>query len=460
MINKTNKTDQIVRVNYCELSYLSYEMVICTYFQSNNCRFGSKCNKDHIDLSTVIKSEVDATLKGNQWPLSCFGPFKENKCVPNFIEDYSFEEIRMMYLDAKMQNNIPAHQMQLLQMINEAKQKMQWLAATNREAMSVLVDLYNQQGESSAPTGQSNPFAAPAVGNATVPTTNIFGSDNASSSAFSTNQSANIFGAVPNQPVGNIFGNSAPGTSLGGNIFTKPQGTTGGTFALPSLGQQQNSSGVFAPSVFGATGASLFTQNQPQAQTGGSIFGGTVSSSSSNLFAQSSQQSIFGQSATNQNIFAAATQQPQANVSPFNPTPAPAATNLFTSTNFGNAVVAQPQQTAFSPFGAQQTPVPFGQAVPQQQSSQGLFVPTPQAVPQQQSSTLGQSNFGSSQPSTFGTNVVQQSGGALTQPAVASQSTTLYSRVEDLRKQDLDAFQADRFELGKIPIVPPPNELC
>lgn len=33
-------------------------------------------------------------MMGKQWPLSCYGPFRDKPCIPNFIEDQSFEEAR------------------------------------------------------------------------------------------------------------------------------------------------------------------------------------------------------------------------------------------------------------------------------------------------------------------------------------------------------------------------------
>lgn len=48
------------------------------HFLNNQCRFGAKCNKDHVDIRTLVKSEIDESLKGNQYLLSCFGPFKGN----------------------------------------------------------------------------------------------------------------------------------------------------------------------------------------------------------------------------------------------------------------------------------------------------------------------------------------------------------------------------------------------
>ncbi|KXJ83628.1 hypothetical protein RP20_CCG004049 [Aedes albopictus] len=416
-------------------------MVICTYYLSNNCRFGSKCNNDHIDLSSVIKSEVDVTLKGNQWPLSCFGPFKERNCVPNFIEDVSFEEIRMMYLEAKMQNNINGHQMQLMQMINEAKQKMQWLSTTNRDIMNALIEIYNQPEDSAkaVPT-QANPFAtAPMGGGNVASAASIFGGGTAGGGGFGTTgagfggaaggTAGNIFGAAPNQSAANIFGSAGTAT----------------------LGQQQPaSSSVFGgPAVFGGSGSSLFSSvGQPQtAAAGGSIFGsttGATAATSGNLFAQP-----FGgqQQSQSQNLFAQAQPQAQSAGSPFTVAPAPAAA----SNPFGSpfSASAAPQQSLFQQQ-ATTAPPPFGQAV-QPSSQQSLFLPAPQPT------TTTQSPFGSAPTAgTFGAAATQQA------PAMVapSQSATIYSRVEDLTKEQLDAFAADRFELGKIPTAPPPREMC
>lgn len=42
----------------------------------------------------TLKTDAEGALKGNQWPLSSYGPFRDKPCIPNFIEDQSFEEIR------------------------------------------------------------------------------------------------------------------------------------------------------------------------------------------------------------------------------------------------------------------------------------------------------------------------------------------------------------------------------
>ncbi|EAT38711.1 AAEL009429-PA, partial [Aedes aegypti] len=375
--------------------------------------------------------EIDVTLKGNQWPLSCFGPFKERNCVPNFIEDVSFEEIRMMYLEAKMQNNIAGHQMQLMQMINEAKQKMQWLGTTNRDIMNTLIEIYNQQDDSAKPTTvvqpqTANPFgAAPLGGGNVAATASIFGGGTTGggfgtagggfgASAVAAGGGGNIFGAAPNQSAANIFGSGGAVSTMGGNIFAKPA----------------------------------------QAPTGGTT--GTTAAASGNLFAQP-----FGQQTQGQNLFASAPTQAQPTASPFVAAPAPPTNNPFASP----FAAAQPQQnlfgTALTASQQAQTapPPPFGQSVQQQPATQSLFIPAPQAVQPQSASTM----VGTQQQPMFGSATVPGVFGGIPQQqtmTMVSQSATIYSRMEDLSKDQLAAFSAERFELGKIPTVPPPRELC
>ncbi|XP_053695608.1 uncharacterized protein LOC128743110 [Sabethes cyaneus] len=453
-------------------------MVICTFFLNNSCRFGSKCINDHIDLSSVIKSEVDGTLKGNQWPLSCFGPFKGRTCVPNFIDDFSYEEIRMKYLEAKMQNNIAEHQMQLGRMITEAKQKMQWLATTNPSIMNILIELYNQQEDSLKPTvGQpsgvvNNPFATQMGNSAPGSTANIFGGGNAGG-GFGT---MNAFGNSGATTGGNIFGTSnilGGGTSspsIGGNLFAKPAQTataaSPNVFALPNIGIQQPTNNVFgAPPVFGNNNTSLFSavQKNPDSysDSGGPMFGNASPVSAGNIFTQQAQSAFGPATAQNKNIFGNSSQTQQVAGTLFAPTPAPLNSNPFVNTPFGGTQTssAQEQQnifaSAFTQQHAQQQSIQtnvFSQSTQQSASAGGLFVPAPQPTVAGTFAAPQQPAFQSGVPATA---VSTTSGSGLIAPSVA-----LYSRMEELNKNQLDAFKADAFELGKIPTVPPPRELC
>lgn len=97
-------------------------MVICAYFVNNMCRFGPKCNNEHVNVRylsqksqifmgytkatnifplllyfrLILKTDAEGVLNGNQWMLSGYSPFRDKPCMPNFIEDQSFEEIRLM----------------------------------------------------------------------------------------------------------------------------------------------------------------------------------------------------------------------------------------------------------------------------------------------------------------------------------------------------------------------------
>lgn len=56
-------------------------------------------------LVNQVLLDVQATLKGGQWILSCYSPYKEK---PNFpgITDLSMEEARLFIYEAKANNNL------------------------------------------------------------------------------------------------------------------------------------------------------------------------------------------------------------------------------------------------------------------------------------------------------------------------------------------------------------------
>ncbi|EAA14332.5 AGAP009989-PA [Anopheles gambiae str. PEST] len=396
-------------------------MVLCMYFLNNSCRFGSRCNNEHIDIGSIVKTEVDVSLKGNQWPLSCFGPFKERNCIPSFIEDLSFEEIRMMYLEAKMQNNIPAHQMQLAQMINDAKTKMQCLTTMNRDILNTLVEIYNQQESSAKPTNAPlNTFASIGSGGSNAPASGIFGSGT-SSNAFGS-----LFGS--SAAIGGSNAGTAGTASTTGNIFAKPaqQPAAGNIFGMP---QQPNP--VFGgPAVMGGgLFGSVQQPQQPPAQNGASLFGGVTTATNpaagGNLFA-SAATSAFGQPSGAGSGFGGA------NMFGNN-----AASSTPALGGFGTMAAAQPQQSS----GLFNT-VPFGSSAPAT-ASFGSFGSSMQAAPS--------ANAPSSQNLFLSTPAANPFGASL---------ATMYSSMDNVTAEHLAAFKADQFQLGRIPTVPPPKELC
>lgn len=455
----------------------------------------------HCVSRQVITTEVQATLKGNQWPLSCFGPFKEKKNIPNFIEDVSFEECRLNAYEAGKQNMLQSYAQQFNQQIQDAQGKMNAILNLNKDIVDVIISLY--EDEQSAPKP----------------------------SAFS---GGNSFGAVaPTAPGGSVFGGATSVPSTGGSMFgsggtfgnntAAPQGSVfGGALKQSSFGQQPSIFAAAQPAAPANPFASAFGQTTAQANTGGSIFGKPAATPAFGGSAFSAQPSIFGQSNQSQqgSIFGA--QQPsQPQVNAFGTSPqqgsifgtATLQPSQPQSSVFGTNA-AQPQSSVFgtqpSAFGAQPT---FGQVTttpaPQLAASGGMFL----QQQQQQQPAFGSSPFGAQpaaplQQQAFNqTSVFAQTAQQPPQPSAFSQpqqtgffgqqqntvaspfgiqagqphtlqqqpqinpftqqpqnagtlNGTEYSRMEDLSPEDLAAFQAYKFEEGKIPTVPPPKELC
>lgn len=295
----------------------------------------------------------------------------------------------------------------------------------------------------------------------------IFGAS-ANSGAPATGGS--IFGATANSAVpatgGSIFGATAGsgGSIFGGqsvvqapqstgNIFGQPQlaatpqqqpSIFGGSAlsaanATPSVFAQQNQAmqpanlvnpggNIFSQNVFGATAAAL-PQQPPVANTG-------------NIFGQSQQPSanIFQQHAQQQSIFAQVPQQQQQQAPPPNP--------------FQNA----------SPFGAppQTSAVPSGNVFGNlgQTANQAAQVAVLGGIINNGSAPSGENVFGAS---PFGGGGQQMGSYGSGQPLVTEsmRNDKAYSKSEELDPNTLMIYQSKApFELGKIPNVPPPRNMC
>lgn len=196
-----------------------------------------------------------------------------------------------------------------------------------------------------------------------------------------------------------------------------------GQTVLSPFTATQSGSGA-ATSVFrSAVQSSVFTQNNPTP----SIFSQNNpqnmfdNGATNNMFAQNSTQlgitdagakSIFAQA--NQNVFA----QNQ--------------TNVFSNTNQNlqnpSNIFASANQNLFKQNDTQGSP--FQLNISQQNMDTNTF----------QKSNTQQSFFGQKVPS------VEQSG--------------VYSKMEELTPDDLEAFKSDKFQLGFVPEIAPPQELC
>ena len=197
--------------------------------------------------------------------------------------------------------------------------------------------------------------------------------------------------------------------------------------------QQQTSTGIFGgqtqpqAGIFGSQTpqqSSLFGPQTPQQSTG--IFGQPQQPKPSGLFGQQHQQtqpsSIFGQQQQQPSgIFSSQASQQQQSLfgQPQGTLPAPTTFGSSSSTNFGvgEADSGTPQSNLFANRTGDPTHV-------------------------------GSTPFGSA------------TGGGLFGEVFEQVDSSTYTALEQLGKEILDSFQSGKFELGKIPEMPPPKELC
>lgn len=346
-------------------------------------------------------------------------------------------------------------------------------------------------GGSSFSNSGSSAFAASGQ------TTTLFGGASAGTGPFSqpaanpfgqTNQMANVFGGAQTQsnPVfggGATFGSQIkPSTGLFGQA-NAALSQTGSMF-----GQTVQNSGFGASTAPTATAQPNFFGNAPQTSSQ-SIFGGQQTQDNPfAAIAQSGTTNMFGQA---QSQMQAATAQPQQQ-----PPPSfQSSTNIFggSANAFGNSN-SQPNVFGVGgggPFGAQ-TAAPNlqqqqQQLQPQQQQQQqqhsifgtnSFSAPAPVAPIQdtsQASNPFGNANVFQSQQLPPQQNPMQQFGGAsiaghaqpnpFAAPAHQQQSAqpasvTLYTPMDSLDPDEIEAFKSDSFDINRLPTKPPPMELC
>ncbi|XP_031627255.1 nucleoporin NUP100/NSP100-like [Contarinia nasturtii] len=557
-------------------------MVICSYFLNNTCRFGTKCHNEHVNVKLTLKTDAEGALKGNQWPLSSYGPFRDKPCIPNFIEDQTFEEIRHLCYEAKATGNVQMVTNQFTQNILDAKNKMNMLTNPTEDVVGMVTNLYNSTCTTTPAaqnqTNTANPFGVASntmnsgggifgsSGGNAAPTNNLFGSSTATSSnPFARNAAG--FGSAQPQTT-NLFGGSSTTTNsmnlFGGNSATSMGGATSGgsLFGGSSFNTNNAQSTTFATnaganqstSLFGSSAAPApFGQQNPnaspfglastnqQTSTGG-LFGAQanpVFGGGANFGNQVKQPGLFGQASLGQpqntgNIFGQ-----NANTAPAFGAPAPQQTNLFgntaqnqTTSLFGGSGGQQQTMQSDNPFAAvaqSATTNIFSQSQMQQQPQQAspfqstnntfggnssafgqnanvgqsLFnggmsqantnqmnaPPTAQAsaqsLQQQQQSIFGANSYAAqpqAQPFGGGGNQFFQNAqeqkpstqplfGAQTQPQgqqnpfgapapVIQQSKTLYTPMDSLSQEEIEAFNSTSFDIKRIPTKPPPMELC
>lgn len=383
--------------------------------------------------------------------MSCFGPFKESTVIPNLL-DRSFEEVRLDFMEASKNGTAQQHINELIAQYNDSMAKLNHLKMANPDTIQLVANIYNQSVQEQKATIEATPAATNVFAQTSTPLQqNPFHSSSVSSGGL-MKTSFNYEGSTFQAPTQNsIFGapkeQSAPVVSN----FTFSLGPQAPQQSIFGTTQQQPPQS----SIFG----SVQPIQQPQATT--SIFGGQANTfGSASVFPVAMQQqnqapqstSVFGSS-----IF------PQSQ-------PAPVAAGIF-GTPLQNTVQNQPfqqqQPVTGNVFGGfQSQPI---QSDPQVQHTgnifaQAAYAPSQNVFNMQQTVQVQQpptsaptSIFQIQQPNSntqqmFGANPFQ------TQPPPIDES--VYSKPEDLTPDEIQAFQADTFQLGSIPSKPPPRHLC
>lgn len=452
---------------------------------------------------------MEAAINGKQWPLSCFGPFKEKlNLIPDDC-DVSFEECRVQFLESKVLNTFHIYQQQLMQKIQEANIRMHSLLEPNKDVLQMTVTIYNESRDNSSTNSgttlqsgntsfrgevnaesifgrdQTNLFLGGNIGGGGINTNSIFGSSthqNNSASIYSgsvsqskpLNHNSNTFSLnlAPNN--GSAFGvpnaqrQPTNPSIFGQSTFCSPQNTIQlqGIFgqAKNAFGQTtdtkfEQSKGIFkqaaSANTFGSQHSNTFGQlNAEEKNTFGSRFGGenTMNSASTGLFGNA-----------NSSFMAQSVQQE----SPPNP---------FEVQSKSSIIAQQSPEEGPPPFSMQSSPsigsMGFVNHLPQQpifqlqssdifgnigkQASQAA-VPnfgTQSPYPNSILSGLPNNILTMGAPIAFGSTNQHQSNISI------SMDEALYSKIDELTPKHLAAFKANEFILGQIPNAPPPKEFC
>ncbi|XP_015113167.1 nuclear pore complex protein NUP98A isoform X2 [Diachasma alloeum] len=332
-------------------------MVVCKYFQQGNCRFGQYCrfehgafvggqgagNKSYGDSKSIVlgvAEEVLAAERGGQWLLSCFGPFKEQACIPG-MEDVSPEEVRWEMYQAQKNGTVDQTKLEFQQLCQAMTTKREALKNPTHETADMLEKLQKLQRDSSFSTTSNFVLSTPQLGGGSLSGTGGF-----ASKSFGSPSSASFGESVNSPPVTQTLIFTHPNNNNNNNNNTSFFGTapTFGAFAAPQVsnsifGGSTKTTSIFGNSqsmaAFGSTSSAtstpvaisqpnnqtLFSTNQQQksifptsqsssAFGGGSVFGGDTTNviqqtgapifgnSSSTIFGQAKNSVAFGSSAT------------------------------------------------------------------------------------------------------------------------------------------------------------------
>ncbi|XP_063223381.1 nucleoporin NUP42-like [Bacillus rossius redtenbacheri] len=167
-------------------------MVVCKYYQQGYCKFGDTCRFEHLttygshyfqnrnppslpsgkisqELQEAIRNVQDDIMrgeKGGQWPLSCYAPFKQRACIPDW-QDVSPEEVRLMFYQAAQTGNLETCKSQVKGLLRNAELRRAQLLNSNPETYSLLDKIYkgdNEDPKNCSFVQSSNSSATEALG--------------------------------------------------------------------------------------------------------------------------------------------------------------------------------------------------------------------------------------------------------------------------------------------------------
>lgn len=427
----------------------------CKYFQQGRCKKGNSCNFAHVYTGSnasnggssaqlgpeeryqsfisatnlnKISTEIQEDMKGvgsfALEPLSSSYSLS-SPCAVNLIQgrDYSPEESRFLYYQARLQNGLPAYETQVEARRKDVQKCFDTINRDTRKAARYL-QLATQKVKESGSSQMKDFIEHPL---------DLTGQSYGSASSTMFGSSNNPFGAtaaqttaVTNNPQTGAFGASGFGQqNLGGGAFGAPSfGSTtansglGGAFGQPKFGSSGLSASSGSGSAFGApafgsntTGSSAFGKPNFASSMGGqgSPFGAssapaTETTVGTNAFGSGS--SAFGKPAFGSNASSSPFASIQSNQSNSQPFGSAQSTNTTTSGPFSAASNSSQGASGLKSFaqnldGAK----PFGSAVGFESGSSSNSAFKPGSTPA----------FGSASAPAFGSASTPAFGSASTQ---------------------------------------------
>ncbi|XP_017128150.1 ATP-dependent Clp protease ATP-binding subunit clpX-like, mitochondrial [Drosophila elegans] len=116
-------------------------MSICYKFVDGYCPYRDSCFYQHLDIKSMLREDLESSINGNVWPLSAYGPFQLKGNMPNFLEDESFEEVRLRCYETKGLYQVHEFHRQFNSAVLAAKNKMNNMLQMDRNTLSTIITI-------------------------------------------------------------------------------------------------------------------------------------------------------------------------------------------------------------------------------------------------------------------------------------------------------------------------------